>query len=126
MFELSLVPEVKAKLLHQERLRNFVIFVCILVAIGCGAVILILVGIVGGQKLALDGVDHEIACRIDDSNEKGCKFSDTSIMQTANLNAMLSIQNELNNIGVLNENKTKPSRFLPTNESLIAEPAKSP
>ena len=126
MFELSLVPEVKAKLIHQERLRNFVIFVCILVAIGCGAVILILVGIVGGQKLALDGVDHEIACRIDDSNEKGCKFSDTSIMQTANLNAMLSIQNELNNIGVLNENKTKPSRFLPTNESLIAEPAKSP
>lgn len=126
MFELSLVPEVKAKLLHQEKLRNFVIFICILVAIGCGAVILVLVGIVGGQKVALDNVDREVACRIDSSKEKNCSKFGTAIMQTANLNAMLSIQNELNNIGVLNENKTKPSRFLPSNESLIAEPAKSP
>ena len=54
MFELSLVPEVKAKLLHQEKLRNFVIFICILVAIGCGVIVAILLGIVGGQKVALD------------------------------------------------------------------------
>ena len=126
MFELSLVPEVKAKLLHQEKLRNLVIFVCILVAIGCGVVIAILLGIVGGQKVALDNVDKEVTCRIDSTKEKNCGKFGTAIMQTANLNAMLSIQNELNNIGVLNENKTKPSRFLPSNESLIAEPAKSP
>lgn len=126
MFELSLVPEVKAKLLHQEKMRNLVIFVCILVAIGCGVVIAILLGIVGGQKVALDNVDKEVTCRIDSTKEKNCSKFGTAIMQTANLNAMLSIQNELNNIGVLNENKTKPSRFLPSNESLIAEPAKSP
>ena len=126
MFELSLVPEVKAKLLRQEKLRNFIIFVCIMVAIGCGVIVAILLGIVGGQKIALDNLDHEVACRIDSSKEKNCGSFGTSVMQTANLNAMLSIQNELNNIGVLNENKTKPSRFLPSNESLIAEPAKSP
>lgn len=126
MFELSLVPEVKAKLLHQEKLRNFVIFICILVAIGCGVIVAILLGIVGGQKVALDNVDHEVACRIDSSKEKNCSKYGTAVMQTANLNAMLSIQNSLNNIGVLNEGKSKPSRFLPSNEALIAEPAKSP
>ena len=126
MFELSLVPEVKARLLRQEKMRNFVIFICILVAIGCGVIIAILVGIVGGQKVALDNVDHEVACRIDSSNEKNCSKYGTAIMQTANLNAMLSIQNSLNNIGVLNDSKSKPSRFLPSNEALIAEPAKSP
>lgn len=126
MFELSLVPEVKAKLLRQEKLRNFVVFICILVAIGCGVIIAVLVSIVGGQKIALDNVDHEVACRIDSSNEKNCKNTGVAVMQTANLNAMLSIQNSLNNIGVLNESKSKPSRFLPSNEALIAEPAKSP
>lgn len=126
MYELSLVPEVKARLLHQEKLRNLVIFICILVAIGCGVIIAVLFGIVGGQEIAKKTVDHEIACRIDSSKEKDCTSFDTAVMQTANLNAMLSIQNELNNIGELNAKKAKPSRFLPSNESLIAEPAQSP
>ena len=126
MYELSLVPEVKAKLLRQEKMRNLVIFICILVAIGCGVIIAALFGVVGGQEIAKNNVDHEIACRIDSSKEKGCTGFGTAVMQTANLNAMLSIQNELNNIGELNAKKAKPSRFLPSNESLIAEPAKSP
>ena len=119
MFEISLVPEVKAKLLHQERIRNLVIFACVIVAIACGVVVAGLIT----WNIALDtkskSLSNDIKCRIDGSGKK-CKSS-TSIMSTANLNETLSIQNELNNIGVLNANKTKPSRLLPTNDQLKAD-----
>lgn len=125
-FEISLVPAVKAKLLHQERIRNLVVFACIIVAIGCGVLVAILVAASTALKVKSTGLDTEIACRIDTNSDKAkgkkCKTGKVAIMQTANLNEMLSIQNELNSIGSLNSKKTKPSRLLPTNEQLSSEP----
>ena len=126
-FEISLVPEVKAKLLHQERVRNLVVFACILVAIGCGVIVAGLILWSGSLKLKLNGMDNEIACRIGSElkgGKKSCgsvKSLGTPILETANLNEMLSIQNELNSIGDINKNKTKPSRLLPTTEQLETE-----
>lgn len=115
MFEISLVPEVKAKLLRQEKIRNLVIVLCIFVAIGCGAILLILTGIISGQGIALNAKDHEIACRIGDGSaqDKNCSKFGTAIMKTDNLDEMLSVQNQMNNIGTLNANKVKFSRIFP-------------
>jgi hypothetical protein len=125
-FEISLVPAVKAKLLHQERIRNLVVFACIIVAIGCGVLVAILFATTTALKLKSSNLDTDIACRIDSTSDKlkgkKCKGGKVAIMQTANLNEMLSIQNELNSIGSLNSKKTKPSRLLPTSEQLSSEP----
>ena len=126
MFEISLVPEVKAKLLRQERIRNLVIVICIFTAIGCGVIIAGLVATSIALSAKLSSMDDEIACRIDSNTaKKTCSGTGTAIMQTANLNEMLSIQNELNNIGTLNMAKSKPSRLLPSTESLLSEPSYS-
>ena len=129
-FEISLVPEVKAKLLHQERVRNFVVFICIIVAIGCGILVAALIGANTALKVKSSSLSTEIACRIGGESAKGKKCNGvkqlkTPIMETSNLNDMLSIQNELNSIGTLNSNKTKPSRLLPTNDQLVAESSDS-
>lgn len=123
MFEISLVPEVKAKLLRQERIRNFVIIICIFVAIGCGAVLLILSSVITGQGIALSAKDHEIACRIGDGskNDKNCKNTGVAVMKTDNLNEMLSVQNQMNNIGTLNQNKVKFSRVFPMLSVLLID-----
>jgi len=121
-FEISLVPAVKAKLLHQERVRNFVVFICILVAIGCGVLIAALFATRTALSVASSKLDNEIACRIGDGGGKNCsKYTGVPIMQTTNLNEMLSIQNELNTIGTLNKNKTKPSRLLPSSDKLVPD-----
>ena len=124
MFEISLVPEVKAKLLHQERVRNFVVFICIIVAAACVALILVLAGVVAARTASSNKLTNQISCMIEGKAKSGnCNGYGNAIMSTANLNEMLSIQNELNNIGTLNMNKTKPSRLLPSTEQLLSESA---
>lgn len=47
MYEISLVPDVKAELLRKQRLRNLFVLICVGVAIACGAVVMILLSVMG-------------------------------------------------------------------------------
>lgn len=98
VFEVNLVPDVKRELLHKQRMRNFVIAICIFVAIGCGAVLLILGSIVGGQGIALVNQDADM------------KSKSEKILQFQNVNQILTLQDQLNKISGINENKKVLSR----------------
>lgn len=98
MFEINLVPDVKRELLHKQRMRNFVIAICILVALGCGAALFILGSIVGGQGIAMVNQDSEM------------KRKSEQILSFQNVNQVLTLQDQLNKISGINEEKKMLSR----------------
>ncbi|MBP5656147.1 hypothetical protein J6X15_01015 [Candidatus Saccharibacteria bacterium] len=128
MYEISLVPDVKAELLKKLRIRNLVIFICLIVAAGCGVVIFLLLGVTGSQGIALSAMDTEIACRADGVVKGGrcdTKYG-TAVLKFTNAEELLTIQDQMNNLRLLNDNKIKFSRvfgvldvILPTGDNEV-------
>ena len=122
MYEISLVPDVKFELLRKQKMRNFIIFICLIVVAACAAVIVILLITIGIQNVHLADQDNEIACRHDagllpDKKTKatnchsgGNNFG-TPVMKYQNVNELLTIQSQISTINKLNENKLKLSRI---------------
>ncbi len=115
MYEISLVPDVKSELIKKLKLRNLVFLICVIVAASCGGIFMIMFSITGGQGLALSAQDEEMACRSDGKVAKGAKKCDTSKYGTAILNfkneeELLTIQDQMKNLSLLNKNKIKFSR----------------
>ncbi len=132
MFEINLVPDIKAEMLRKVRLRNFVIFVSIIVAAGaCGAVAL-LGSVVTGQNIAMGAQDREIKCRLDGpmdtkQDKYDCDLSyGQAILKIKNINEFLTIQDQMNKIAEINKNKKLLSRvfgildvILPTGDDVV-------
>ena len=115
MFEISLVPDVKSELIKKLKLRNLIFLICIIVAAACGGVLLILGGITAGQGVALQTQDTEMICRSEGKTKKGgekdCKgYKETAIMKFSNAEELLTIQDQMKNLSLLNNNKIKFSR----------------
>jgi hypothetical protein len=98
VYEVNLVPDVKAKLLHAQRLRNVVIFFSLAVAAGGVTVVLVLASVVGGQNIVLGMKDEEMTNKSEE------------IMNFTNLNQVLTIQDQLNKISEINSGKKLLSR----------------
>jgi len=114
MFEINLVPDVKAELLKAQKMRKFVIYISILVAAICIGVIVLLGIIVGGQGIALVAQDNDMERK---SNQ---------ILDSENLNLNLTIQNQLNQLNEIGNNRRVLSRIfgildviLPTGENTV-------
>lgn len=115
MYEISLVPDVKSELIKKLKLRNLVFLICVIVAASCGGIFAILFGITGGQGIALGAQDEEMACRSDGKIPKSSKKCDTkkygtAIMNFKNEEELLTIQDQMKNLSLLNKNKIKFSR----------------
>ena len=122
MYEISLVPDVKFELLRKQKMRNFIIFICLIVVAACAAVIVILLITIGLQNVHLADQDNEIACRYDagllpdkktkakDCHSNGNNFG-TPVMKYQNVNELLTIQSQISTINKLNNNKVKLSRI---------------
>lgn len=115
MFEVNLVPDVKSEMLKAQRVRNIVVFVCIIVVAIAAGVIAILGGIKGGQDIAMSNQDSELNAL----SEKLRSFDD--------LNELLTIQGQLNGLEEISNNKVLLSRIfsvvkvlLPTNGDNIS------
>ena len=96
--EINLVPDIKDEMIKTLKLRNFIFFLCIVVAaVSVGATIL--VGLVmGGQQLAIDskkGTIEKLSSRLN-------SYSD--------LNDFLTIKGQLDDISILTNNKKVLSR----------------
>ena len=63
MYEINLVPDVKAELLKKRKIQSLVILGCIGVVVLCVGVVLTLAGTVGAQASTSAAKDSEIACR---------------------------------------------------------------
>lgn len=115
MYEISLVPDVKAELIRKLKIRNLVFLICIIVAASCGGVMAIFCSILGGQGLTLSAQDTEMQCRSEGPNQKVSKCDKksfgTPIMKYDNKSELLTIQSQMASISALNESKVKFSRI---------------
>lgn len=113
MFEISLVPDVKSELIKKLKLRNLIFLICVIVAAACVGVLLILFSVTAGQGIALNAQDTEMACRSEGRLKGNAKCESkygTAIMKFNNAEELLTIQDQMKNISLLNNNKIKFSR----------------
>jgi hypothetical protein len=114
MYEISLVPDVKAELIHKLKVRNLVFLICVIVVAACCGLLAIVFGVVGGQGLTLSALDTEMVCRSTgpDKDVKKCETKyGTAILKYENGEDLLTIQDQMNQLAALNSQKIKFSRI---------------
>jgi hypothetical protein len=99
MFEINLVPDVKRQLLHLQSMKRLVVFVCVLVlSIGAG-ILAILTSVVVWQQVTQDAKGKEIVA------------SRMTFWSNPNINASLTIQNQLTQLDNVFASKKEVSRI---------------
>ncbi len=97
-YEINLVPEVKMQMIKAQKVRNLVLFICILVSsIAAGAVV-ILFSVKSGQDIAMASQDRKIL-QLSDKLEEYTELDD-----------LLTIQEQLEGISAIGQKKTVLSR----------------
>lgn len=105
--EINLVPDIKDEMIRTLKLRNFIFFLCIVVAAASVAVTVIVGLVMGGQQIAIDGKQKTI----ENLSAKLNSYSD--------LNDFLTIKDQLSDISALTDNKQVLSRTFNILSSLI-------
>ena len=113
-FEINLVPDIKNEMIKTLKLRNFIFFLCIVVAAASVGVTILAGVIAGGQQAAIDGKKSTID-----------KLS-AKLESYADLSDYLTIKDQLSGISSLTNDKRVLSRtfnilstFLPTGADTI-------
>ncbi len=96
--EINLVPDIKGEMIRTLKLRNLIFFICIIVAGASVAVVLFLAMIAGGQQAAVDGKKATL------------KTLSSKINSYEDLNAFLTIKDQLGNLSSISSNKRMFSR----------------
>ena len=105
--EINLVPDIKSEMIKALKLRNFIFFLCIVVAAASVGITVVTGLFMGGQQLALDSKKTTI----DNLSNKLNSYSD--------LNDFLTIKDQLGNIATLTNNKKVLSRTFNILSALI-------
>ncbi len=97
-YEINLVPEVKMQMIKTQKMRNIVLFVCIIVsAVSIGAVV-VLFGVKSGQDIAMASQDGKL------------KTMSERLLGYDELNDLVAIQGQLSGLSQLASNKKVLSR----------------
>lgn len=59
-YEVNLVPDVKIQMIQAQKIRNLVLFICIVVSIASVGVVLVLLSIKSGQDIAMATQDSKL------------------------------------------------------------------
>ncbi len=110
MYEINLVPDIKAELLKKRKIQYLVIFICICVAGGCAAILAVLGGTLGTVAGISKAKESKITCQINGGPSCNVSRDGQPIMQTENLNELLTIQDQMKNLESLNSGKIRFSR----------------
>ncbi|RYC75012.1 hypothetical protein [Candidatus Nanosyncoccus alces] len=105
--EINLVPDIKSEMIKTLKLRNFIFFLCIVVAAASIGVTTIVGLIMGGQQLALD------------SKKSTLESLSTKLNSYSDLDDFLTIKDQLGNINTLTNNKKVLSRTFNILSALI-------
>ena len=97
-YEINLVPEVKMKMIKAQKLRNLVLFICIMVSVISAGAVLILFGIKSGQDIAMANQDKRLG------------VMSAKLMGYDELEDLVTIQAQLARLSDISENKTVLSR----------------
>ena len=60
MFEINLVPDIKAEMIRAQKMRNLIYFICFVVAAGSIGAVLFLMAIKTGQDIRMSGQDSSL------------------------------------------------------------------
>ncbi|MDO4746726.1 MAG: hypothetical protein Q4A70_00035 [Candidatus Saccharibacteria bacterium] len=96
--EINLVPDIKGEMIKTLKLRNFIFFLCIVVAAVSIGITVVAGLIMGGQDAAISGKKNTI----DNLSKRLNSYSD--------LSEFLTIKDQLGNVSTLNNNKKVLSR----------------
>ena len=97
-YEISLVPEVKAEAIKALRIRNLVLFICIVVSSIALGVVVVLFGIKSGQDIAMSNQDRRLE-----------KMS-AKLQEYTGLDDLTTIQGQLEMLNMIASEKTMLSR----------------
>lgn len=97
-YEINLVPEVKLQMIKAQKMRNLVLFICIVVSAVSVGVVAVLFSIKSGQDIAMTVQDNRL-------NKMSVKLAEYD-----ELGNLVAIQSQLEKMGELGEAKTVPSR----------------
>lgn len=114
MFEINLVPDIKEQMIKTLKLRNLILFICIVVAAAAGGVILFLLTVKGGQDIRMSTQDTVLA-----------QMSKT-LNSYEDLGELLTLKGQINKLDEIGQKKKVFSRvfsiietMLPTNTDKI-------
>ena len=107
--EINLVPDIKDEMIKTLKLRNFIFFLCIVVASASVAAIAIFLTIAGGQNLAITSKEETIS----KLSEKLANYSD--------LNEFLTIKGQVDNISTTTDSKKVFSRTFNILGAMLAD-----
>lgn len=97
-YEINLVPEVKLQMIRAQKLRNLVLFICILVSAVSIGTVLVLFGIKGGQDIAMANQDGKLGTL------------SAKLMGYEELGDIVTIQSQLEKLSQIQGNKKVLSR----------------
>lgn len=97
-YEINLVPEVKSQMIKALKLRNLVLFICIVVSAVSVGVVVVLFGIKSGQDIAMASQDGKL------------ETMSAKLLGYEELGDLVTIQNQLDKLQDLSQNKTVLSR----------------
>ena len=96
--EINLVPDVKGEMIKALKLRNFIFFLCIVVASASVGVVLVVGAAAGGQGIIINGKNEAI------------EALSSKLEGYSELSELLTIKDQVNNIDSLTDNKKVLSR----------------
>lgn len=112
--EINLVPDIKGEMIKALKIRNLTFFICIVVALGSIATIVVFALITGSQRTVVEG------------KKKTLETLSSKIINYSDLSKYLTIKDQLGNLATISNNKKLLSRsfgllsaLLPTNGDTI-------
>ena len=108
--EINLVPDIKNEMIKTLKLRNLILYLCIIVASASVAIVFLFGVIVGGQQIAIN------------NKKKLLETFSSKLNSYSDLNEFLTIKDQVDNIASITSNKKVASRtfdillaMIPTN-----------
>lgn len=98
VYEINLVPEVKAEMIKTQKVRNLVLFICIVVSVVAVGIVVILFGIKSGQDIAMSTQDGKLSTL------------SAKLMGYEELDDLVAIQGQLSALSDISTNKKILSR----------------
>ena len=107
MFEINLVPDVKAEMIRAQKKRNVVFFVSAVVSAIAAWLVVVLLGVKVGQDVRINAQDSQL------------KQMSDKIESYDGLSELLTVQKQLSDLQTISENKKMLSRVFTVLYSIV-------
>lgn len=105
--EINLVPDIKGEMIKALKLRNFIFFLCIVIASASVAATLVVASIAGGQQAAVDGKKNTLSAL------------SAKVNGYDGLSNFLTFKDQLSNLSSISNNKKLLSRTFTVLQALL-------